>query len=165
MAVDIDCTWHTCNMSRHCFDIQADSCCLSAKSLRSDSKFVYFLKHFFLKVCIKWIRILGIQWSHQCFLCKKRTFIKCTADTNANYHWRAWVRTCCLYYFKDKVLDSLQSCGWFEHTDLTHVLTSETFRSYCDLNFIARNDFCVNHSRCIVTCVSTAYRVFYYRFS
>ena len=70
-----------------------------------------------------------------------------------------------LYYFKDKVLDSLQSCGWFEHTDLTHVLTSETFRSYCDLNFIARNDFCVNHSRCIVPCVSTAYRVFYYRFS
>ena len=50
--------------------VPGDSCCLSAKSLRSDSKFVYFLKHFFLKVCIKWIRILGIQWSHNAFFAR-----------------------------------------------------------------------------------------------
>ena len=107
MAVDINCTWHTCNMSRHCFDIQADGCCLSAKSLRSDSKLVYFFQHFFLKISIERIRVLSIQRSHQCFLCKKCTFVKGSSDTNSDYHWRTWVGTCGLYYFKDEILDSL----------------------------------------------------------
>ena len=34
-----------------------------------------------------------------------------------------------------------------------------------DVHFIARNDFCINHSRCIISCVSTAYRIFYNRFA
>ena len=53
----------------------------------------------------------------------------------------------------------------FEHTDRTHVFASESFRSYGNLDIFSRNDLCIDHSRCIVTGVSTANRIFYYGFS
>ena len=33
MAVDVDCTWHSRNVSRHCLNVQADGCGFSAKAL------------------------------------------------------------------------------------------------------------------------------------
>ena len=105
MAVDIDCTGHTGNMGGHGFNVQSDGCGLSAKALRSDTKLVDFFKHLILKICIKRIRIVGIQRTHQCFLCKKGTFIKGSADTNADYHRRAGVGACGLYRFQDEVFD------------------------------------------------------------
>ena len=58
MAVDVNCTWHTCDMSRHSLNVQTDSCGLSAKALRSDTKLVDLLQHLFLKICI--VRILSL---------------------------------------------------------------------------------------------------------
>ena len=61
--------------------------------------------------------------------------------------------------------DTGMACRWFEHTDLAHVLASEAFWSYCYFHLISGNDLCIDHSRCIVTCISTAYRIFYNRFA
>ena len=108
---------------------------------------------------------MGIQRTHQCLLCKKSTFVKGSTDSNPYNHRRAWIRACCLNNFQNEIFDSLKSCRWLEHTNHTHILTSEAFRAHCDLHFIARNDFCINHSRCIVSCVSTTYRIFYNRFA
>ena len=165
MAVNIDRTWHTCDMCSHGFNVQTNCCCLSAKSLRSNTQFVYFFQHFFFKVCIERIWIFRIDRTHQCFFSQQCCFIKSSSDTNTYNHRRAWIRTCCFYRLKDKIFDSLKSGRWFEHADRTHVFTSETFWSYCDLDLLARNDFCVDHSRCIITCISSADRIFYNGFS
>ena len=146
-------------MSRHSLNVQTDSCGLSAKALRSDTKLVDLLQHLFLKICIVRIRVLCIQRTHQRFLCKKCTFVKSSSDTNTNYHRRTWVRTCSFYNLKNEILDSLKACRWLEHTDLAHILASEAFWSYSYFHLISRNDLCIDHSRCIVTCVSTAYRI------
>ena len=68
MAVDVDCTWHACNMGRQSLDIQADCRRLSAESLRSDAKLVDLLKHLFFQVSVERVRVLGIDRTHQRFL-------------------------------------------------------------------------------------------------
>ena len=60
MTVDVDCTWHSRNVSRHCLNVQTDGCGLSAKALWSDAKLIDFLKHFIFQVCVEWIRVVGI---------------------------------------------------------------------------------------------------------
>ena len=147
-------------MSRHCLDVEADGCGLSAKALRSDAEFVDFLQHFFFQICVERIRVLRIDRAHQCFFRKQCTFIEGSADTNADYHRRAWVRACCLNNFQDEILDSLKTCGRFEHTDHTHIFASEAFRAYGNFDLLARNDLGVEHSRCIVAGVSSSDRIF-----
>lgn len=164
MTVDINCTRHSRNVCRHCFNIQTDERPFPPKPWGPIPS-LFIFKHFVLKICVKWIWVVGIQRTHQCFLCKKSTFVKGSADSDSDYLGGHGLGPAVSYYFQNEILDSLKSCRRLKHTDHTHILLPKPFGPTVILTWISRNDLCIDHSRCVISCISATYGILYYRFS
>ncbi len=159
VAVDVDCTRHTRDVSGKSFNVQTDSGGLAAKSLRTDTELVDLLEHFFLEVSIVRIGMAGVDGSHDSLLCEESSLIEGAADSNADYDGRTGVGACSLNGLDDEVLDTLETCGGLKHTDSRHILASEALRAECDLEILAGNDLGVDHCGSVVTGVAAANRV------
>ena len=98
MAVDIDCTRHTCNMSGHGLNVQSDGRGLSAEALRSDTELVDLVQHFHLPD----LHRTGPDCEESmgrinAFFARRAAFVKGTSDAHTHNHRRTWVRACGLY--------------------------------------------------------------------
>ena len=50
-----------------------------------------------------------------------------TANTNAEYDWRAWVRACMFYDFKDCIFNAFHTISRYEHSYIGFIFRTETF--------------------------------------
>jgi len=163
VAVDVDCTRHTRDMSGESFDIETDSGGLAAEALGTDAELIDLLEHFTLKICVVRIGVGGVDGSHDSLLCKESCLIECAADSDADYDGRTGIGTCGLNCLNDEVLDTLETCRGLEHTDSRHVLAAEALGAYCDLEVLAGNDLSVDHCGSVVAGVAAANGVCNYR--
>ena len=98
--------------------------------------------------------------SCQRFLCHQCAFFKCAADSHADNHRRTGIRSGIFHCRKNCFFYSFDSICRFQHKHTAHILTSKAFRCNLDLHLIARNDFIMNDSRCVIFCILSENRIF-----
>ena len=83
MAANIYGNGQTCNMGRCLLYSNAESCCSSAKALRSYSKLVDLFKYSLFHISIRLLCIFYANITAQSFFCKICTIFKVAAYSNA----------------------------------------------------------------------------------
>ena len=162
VAVDVDCTGHTRDVSGKSFDVEADCGGLAAEALGTDAESVDLFEHFLLEVSVVRIGMAGIDGSHDSLLCKESRLIEGAADSDADNDGRTGVGACSLNGLDDEVLNALKTCGGLKHTDSGHILASEALGANGDLEVLAGNDLGVDHCGSVVAGVAAANGVAYY---
>ena len=108
---------------------------------------------------------MASDFSCKCFFCHQCAFFKCAADSHADNHRRTGIRAGIFYCRKNCFLYSFDSVCRFQHKYTAHIFASKAFWCDLDLHLIARNNFIMNDSRCIIFCILSENRIFHNGFS
>ena len=96
---------------------------------------------------------------HQSLFGDQRSLVKGSSDPDSHHHGRTRIRPGIFNSLQNKILDSFNTRGRLEHAYGTHIFTAEALRRYGNFDRISRNDLRVQHGRCVVSCVSSSYRI------